>query len=86
MLENWLQKLEEALYDAVDVLDELSREALHREVMTRDKNAKQVRIFFSKSNQIAFNYRMARQIKKVWERLDAIDAEKKQFHLHENCE
>ncbi|XP_038897566.1 putative disease resistance protein RGA4 [Benincasa hispida] len=86
LLENWLQKLEEALYDAEDVLDELSTEALHREVMTRDKNAKQVRIFFSKSNQIAFNYSMARQIKKIWERLDAIDAEKKQFHLHENCE
>lgn len=86
LLENWLQKLEEALHDAEDVLDELSTEALHREVMTRDKVSKQVRIFFSKSNQIAFNYRMARQIKKIWERLDAIDAEKKQFHLHENCE
>ncbi|KAE8646395.1 hypothetical protein Csa_016171 [Cucumis sativus] len=87
LLQNWLHKLEEALYDAEDVLDELSTEALRRELMTRDhKNAKQVRIFFSKSNQIAFNYRMARQIKNIWERLDAIDAEKTQFHLRENCE
>ncbi|XP_022147051.1 putative disease resistance protein RGA4 [Momordica charantia] len=85
-LQDWLQKLEEALYDAEDVLDELSSETLHREVVTKGKNAKQVRIFFSGSNQIAFNYRVARNIKKIWERLDAIDAERKQFNLTENCQ
>ncbi|KAL0561857.1 hypothetical protein IC582_002302 [Cucumis melo] len=80
LLENWLQKLEEAIYDAENVLKELSTEALRRELITRDhKNSKQVRTFFSKSNQIAFNYRMARQVKNIWERLDAIDAEKNNF-------
>ncbi|KAA0058611.1 putative disease resistance RPP13-like protein 1 isoform X1 [Cucumis melo var. makuwa] len=42
LLENWLQKLEEAIYDAENVLKELSTEALRRELITRDhKNSKQ---------------------------------------------
>ncbi|XP_038896095.1 putative disease resistance protein RGA4 [Benincasa hispida] len=82
-LQDWLGKLKEALYDAEDVLDEISYEALHREVMTAGKKAKQVRIFFSKSNPVAFNYKMARQIKNVRERLGVIAAERKEFHFAE---
>ncbi|XP_022153775.1 putative disease resistance protein RGA4 [Momordica charantia] len=84
-LQNWLQKLEEVFYDVEDMLDEFSYEALRRELTTtREKNTKKVRIFFSGSNLISFNYRMTCKMKNIWERLDAVDAEKEQFHLREN--
>ena len=39
---NWLGKLEDVMYDADDLLDDFSTEALLREMMTRDKMAKEV--------------------------------------------
>jgi hypothetical protein len=49
--------------------------------MTRDKKAKKVRIFFSESNQLAFRFRMAREIKAIKKKLDAIDADRQRFNL-----
>ncbi|GLT62916.1 hypothetical protein SLA2020_355180 [Shorea laevis] len=77
----WLGRLEDAMFDADDLLDAVSTEALRREVMTRDKKAKQVRIFFSKSNQLAFRLKMAHKIKAIRERLDAINADRQGFLL-----
>ena len=36
----WLRRLEDVIYDADDLLDAVSTEALRREIMTRDKTAK----------------------------------------------
>ncbi|XP_050292613.1 putative disease resistance protein RGA4 [Quercus robur] len=81
----WLQRLKEAMFDADDLLDEISTEALRREVMTRDKKAKEVRIFFSKTNQLAYGVRMGHKVKEMRERLVAIAADR-QFPLEERCE
>ncbi|XP_030962832.1 putative disease resistance protein RGA3 [Quercus lobata] len=81
----WLQRLKDAMFDADDLLDEISTEALRREVMTRDKKAKEVRIFFSKSNQLAYGLRMGHKVKAMRERFDAIAADRK-FHLDERSE
>nr|XP_023894317.1 putative disease resistance protein RGA3 [Quercus suber] len=81
----WLQRLKDAMCDADDLLDEISTAALRREVMTRDKKAKKVRIFFSKSNQLAYGVRMGHKVKEMRERLVAIAAER-QFHLDERRE
>jgi Leucine-rich repeat (LRR) protein/nicotinamide mononucleotide adenylyltransferase len=78
---DWLGKLEDVFSDVNDLLDAISTEALRREVMTRDKKAKQVRIFFSKSNQLAYRRKMARKIKAMRVRLDSIDARGVGFHL-----
>ncbi|XP_059428632.1 putative disease resistance protein RGA4 [Corylus avellana] len=77
----WLRKLEDVIYDADDLLDVVSTEALRRQVMTHHKKAKQVRIFFSKSNQLVYRLKMAHKIKAMRERLDAIDADRQRFHL-----
>jgi Leucine-rich repeat (LRR) protein len=77
----WLGRLEDAIYDADDLLDAVSTEALRREIMTHDKKAKQVRIFFSKSNQLAYRLKMTRKIKAIRKRLDAINADRKNFQL-----
>jgi len=38
----WLKRLEDAMYEADNLLDDFSTESLQREVMTRDKMAKEV--------------------------------------------
>uniref|UniRef100_A0A9I9DTI8 Cytochrome b5 heme-binding domain-containing protein n=2 Tax=Cucumis melo TaxID=3656 RepID=A0A9I9DTI8_CUCME len=78
----WLEKLRHVLHDAEDLVDEFCAELRHREVMTREKHAKKVRIFFSSSNQLAFNYKMARRVKRIRERLDVIDKEKSYLWSH----
>jgi hypothetical protein len=80
-VKDWLGKLEEVIYDADDLLDAVSTEALRREIMTRDKKAKKVRIFFSESNQLVYRLKMARKIKAIRKRLDAINADRQNFHL-----
>jgi hypothetical protein len=80
-VQRWLGRLEDVMYDADDLLDAVSTEALRREIMTRDKKAKKVRIFFSESNQLAFRFRMAHEIKAIRKKLDAIDADRQRFNL-----
>jgi len=79
----WLGRLEDVIYDADDLLDAVSTEALQREIMTRDKKAKKVRIFFSESNQLVYRFKMACKIKAIRKRLDAINADRKSYKLEE---
>ena len=78
----WLNRLKDAIYDADNLLDDISTEALRREVMTQNKKAKEVRIFFSKSNQLAYGFKMGRKVKAMRDRLDAITKDRG-FHLDE---
>ncbi|KAL4638668.1 hypothetical protein ACB092_03G162800, partial [Castanea dentata] len=78
----WLNRLKDAIYDADNLLDDISTEALRQGVMTQNKKAKEVRIFFSKSNQLAYGFIMERKIKAMRDRLDAI-AKDRGFHLDE---
>ncbi|KAJ0103678.1 hypothetical protein Patl1_05461 [Pistacia atlantica] len=71
-VKNWIQRLKDAFYDADDLLDDFSTQLRWREVLTQNKMAKEVRIFFSKSNQIAYSLRMAHKIKTIREKLDEI--------------
>ncbi|XP_030965131.1 putative disease resistance protein RGA1 isoform X1 [Quercus lobata] len=82
-IKNWLGRLKDALFEADDLLDDFSTEVLRREVMTRNKKAKEVRIFFSKSNQLAYGLKMGHKIQALRERLDAIAEDRKKFHLDE---
>ncbi|XP_028799848.1 putative disease resistance protein RGA4 [Neltuma alba] len=79
----WLKRLKDVLYDADDLLDDLSTEALRRGIMTR-KVAKKVRIFFSKSNQVVYNFKMAHKLRELRGRLGEIDTDKKQFDFDDH--
>ena len=74
-VKGWLEKLKDVLRDADDVLDDFSTEALQRKMMAGNKMTKEVRIFFSSSNQLAFSLKMGRRIKATRERLDVITNE-----------
>ena len=81
-VKDWLNKLRDVFLDADDVLDDFSTEALQHKVMTGSKMTKEVRIFFSSSNQLAFSLKMGHRIKAIRERLDVINKEKEDFHFN----
>ncbi|XP_022150756.1 LOW QUALITY PROTEIN: putative disease resistance protein RGA3 [Momordica charantia] len=85
-VKDWISKLKDALYDIEDLFDELSYATLRMQVMARDnrrKTYKQVCMFFSKSNPIAFALKMGHKIKAIRERLADIGIEKTQFKFSE---
>ena len=80
-VKDWLNKLGDVFLDADDVLDDFSTEALQRRVMAGNKMTKEVRIFFSSSNQLAFSHKMGHRIKAIRERLNVIAKENGDFHF-----
>ncbi|MBA0804151.1 hypothetical protein Gohar_014302, partial [Gossypium harknessii] len=82
-LKDWLEKLKDVLYDADDLLDDFSTEALRKDLLGGSKLTKEVRLFFSSSNQFAYSLKMGRQIKAIKARLTLIRSETKMFNLVE---
>lgn len=70
----WLKRLKGAAYDADDVLDEYSYEAMRRS----EKNSK-VKDFFSSSNQVRFRFKMAHKIKAINKQFHQIASDMKRF-------
>ncbi|TQD84619.1 hypothetical protein C1H46_029821 [Malus baccata] len=82
----WLQSVEDAVYEADDLLDELNTEAQQRQMMCGNtKMSKKVRLFFSSSNQLAFGLKMGHKIKDINKRLREV-ASRRAFPLEVNCE
>ncbi|PNX58982.1 NBS-containing resistance-like protein, partial [Trifolium pratense] len=77
----WLEKLKDALDDADDLLDDFNTEELRRKVMTDNKKAKKVRIFFSSSNQLLFSFKMVGKIKELGKRIEALNVDKRIFNF-----
>uniref|UniRef100_A0A6N2NE04 NB-ARC domain-containing protein n=1 Tax=Salix viminalis TaxID=40686 RepID=A0A6N2NE04_SALVM len=76
----WLSDLKDAAYDVDDVLDEFPIEAQRHRLQRGLKNG--LRSFFSLGhNPLVFRLKMARKLKNVREKLDAIANEKIKFHL-----
>ncbi|KAH0741397.1 hypothetical protein KY290_034440 [Solanum tuberosum] len=73
-LENWLQKLNVAAYEADDILDECKTEAAR---------LKQTKYGSYHPKAIAFRYKIGKRMKEMMEKLDAIAKERANFHLHE---
>ncbi|XP_040960415.1 putative disease resistance protein RGA4 [Gossypium hirsutum] len=83
LVKDWLEKLKDVLYDADDLLDDFSTEALRKDLLGGNKLTKEVRLFFSSSNQFAYGLKMGRKIKTIKARLISIGSEAKAFNLVE---
>ncbi|XP_072971176.1 putative disease resistance protein RGA3 [Typha angustifolia] len=76
----WLQELKNLAYDADDALDDFQVESLRRSGHHHPIAGK-VRDFFSADNQLAFRYKVGKQIKKINERIKEIDENKNRFQF-----
>ncbi|CAN6561745.1 unnamed protein product [Malus baccata var. baccata] len=81
----WLKSLEDVVYDADDLLDEFYTEARWRQMVIGNKILKQVRLFFSSSNQLVFRLKMGHKIKEIRETLNVIETDRR-FHLDERLQ
>jgi Leucine-rich repeat (LRR) protein len=81
-IEDWLKELKGVVFKANNLLEDFSAEVTRREMMTQNKKMKKVRVFFSKSNLLAYDLKMGLRIKKIRKRLDAIEANRT-FQLDE---
>ncbi|XP_017631466.1 disease resistance protein RGA2-like [Gossypium arboreum] len=77
----WLEELKDVLYDAGDLLDDFSTEALRKDLMGGNKLTKEVRLFFSSSNQFAYGFKMGPKIKAIKARLASIESEANTFRF-----
>ncbi|KAI5341760.1 hypothetical protein L3X38_009635 [Prunus dulcis] len=81
----WLESVEDAVYEADDVLDEF--EARWRQMVPgNNKVSKQVCIFFSSSNQLVFGLKMGHKIKDLNKRLHEIASNRTFLQLERNRE
>ncbi|CAL9025732.1 unnamed protein product, partial [Prunus brigantina] len=79
-IRSWRRQLKDVFLDAEDLLDEFECDALQREVVeTFHGTTGKVRRFFSRSNPIAFRFRVGNEIKEIRERLDEIKSNKAIF-------
>ncbi|MBA0771389.1 hypothetical protein Gotri_019858 [Gossypium trilobum] len=79
----WLEELKDVLYDADDLIDDFSTEALRKDLMGENKLTKEVRLFFSSSNQFAYGLKIGRKIEAIKARLASIGSEAKMFDFVE---
>ncbi|KAM1604526.1 hypothetical protein ACFX15_030627 [Malus domestica] len=83
----WLESVEDAVYEADDLLDELNTEVQQRQMMFGNtKMSKKVRLFFSSSNQLAFRLKMSHKIKDINKRLREVASRRAFLSLEVNRE
>ncbi|AES68809.2 NBS-LRR type disease resistance protein [Medicago truncatula] len=80
---NWLEKLKDVLYDADDLLEDFSIEALRRKVMAGNNRVRRTQAFFSKSNKIACGLKLGYRMKAIQKRLDDIAKTKHDLQLND---
>ncbi|KAL2924535.1 putative disease resistance protein RGA1 [Bienertia sinuspersici] len=67
-----LRRLEEAVYDADDLFDEVATVSHLKKLMPGNKLSKEVSLFFSRFNQLSYAFTKSREIRKIREILDDI--------------
>lgn len=77
---DWLEDLEDVVYDIDDLLDEIATEAAIQN-KNNSSTYKQVRKMFSRSNPLVLRLSWAHQIKDVCEKLDLIEKKRIAFNF-----
>ncbi|KAL2247044.1 putative disease resistance protein RGA1 [Sesamum indicum] len=80
-LQDWLSKLKNAAFDAENILDRIATEGLRRRADSERGMNRKLSSFLSKRNPLVFRWKMAREVKEVRGKLDAIAEERVKFHL-----
>ncbi|KAL4601124.1 hypothetical protein ACB092_11G249500 [Castanea dentata] len=80
-VKDWIEKLNDAIYEADDLFSEVYTEATRRSLVSGNKVVKEVRTCFPCSNPLAFRYKMSRKIKAMRQKLNAIAEDKNKFNL-----
>ncbi|XP_075646709.1 disease resistance protein RGA2-like [Castanea sativa] len=80
-VKDWIEKLNDVIYEADDLFSEFYTEATRRSLVSGNKVVKEVRTCFSCSNPLAFRYKMSRKIKAMRQKLNAIAEDKNKFSL-----
>ncbi|KAL7188019.1 hypothetical protein ACSBR1_037959 [Camellia fascicularis] len=85
-IQNWLRELNDAAYEADDILDDCATEALRCESKGQSsgslKKVSTCLLTFNPIENIMFRHKIGNRIKDIIVKLDAIAATRK-FHLHE---
>ncbi|KAJ6912270.1 hypothetical protein NC651_014842 [Populus alba x Populus x berolinensis] len=80
-IEDWLKKLQEAVYDVEDVLDNFSTQVLRKQLISGNGVSREVCAFFSRSNKFVYGLRTGHKVKALRERLDGIETESRGFNF-----
>ncbi|CAI0441482.1 unnamed protein product [Linum tenue] len=79
---DWLDELKQVLYDADDLLDDFSTEALLKQRRNDGSRClNEVCLFFTRSNQLVSGLVMAHRLKAIMTKLDEIDENQRKFNL-----
>ncbi|PIA30659.1 hypothetical protein AQUCO_05400038v1 [Aquilegia coerulea] len=65
----WLRRIKDVAYEADDVIDDFTIEALKKKLVIQGNINKMVRNFFTSSNPFIFRFNMARRIKEIREKM-----------------
>ncbi|KAJ8646482.1 hypothetical protein MRB53_008230 [Persea americana] len=80
-VKHWLGEIEDAAYDADDILDEFMTEVLQKKIESEDHHHMMNKVRNFLSLPLVFHIKMGHKIKVIRERLDAIASERSKFHL-----
>ncbi|CAL1391448.1 unnamed protein product [Linum trigynum] len=79
----WLKELRQVVYRSEDLLDDFSTEVRRRQgtAAATEKISKEVKNFFSSSNQVAYGLKIVHGIQDIRAKLDEIAKRRDMFHL-----
>ncbi|KAJ3684990.1 hypothetical protein LUZ61_014154 [Rhynchospora tenuis] len=82
-VKKWMQQLEAAAHEAVDVLDEFQYEALRSKVISQQPSpsTKVIKGCFTHENPVTFRYKMSNKLIKVLCKIDKVVSEMNNFNL-----
>ncbi|KAJ6743839.1 DISEASE RESISTANCE PROTEIN RP [Salix viminalis] len=83
-IEDWLKKLRQVVYDAEDLLEDFLTQVLRKQLMSGNGVSREVRVFFSRSNQFVYGLRMGHRVEGIRKRLNDIEFDSKRFNFEVN--